>query len=801
MLISRCMVADMVFRPRFWLRFCFCLSLIAAAVVSSGSFAQDEAPAFKPGKFKLPGLGLQGDDDKVTARGRLEITRGMSQGRVTIDVEIPEGFHIYSLTQQKPLKKTLVKVTESEQFKLTAEFQADHAPVSKADKLFKVPLEEYEGTVSFSAPLEIAAGVKPEDVRIEVQLAGQLCNEGSCRDYKANAQIAFGGYLEPPTLEFRPEGLHVVLQGELDLTAVAAGGKAVLKLAAKPDDNWHVYAYAPTHKFEAGKGSATLIAFTNKAGWTPSKVTSHPAAVAKKSGTVVDQVHKEPVVWNVELSPPAGGYAAGELVGRIGLQTCEGNLKCDAPTAVEFRVAIPAEPAANVAVGFHATSDPYQTVEVLTVEATGTSAAGSPTAKAVAPIPDLGQLGVILIFAFIGGSILNLMPCVLPVIGLKILSFARQGGESHSRVFGLNLAYSLGLILVFLLLAALAAFLNLGWGDQFQNIQFKIATTAVVFVMALSFLGVWELPIPGFATSGKAGDLQKQHGYVGAFFKGMFTTVLATPCSGPFLGAVFTFALKQQPAVIFLIFGCIGLGMASPYLLIGVFPSLIRFLPKPGEWMETFERVVGFALLATVVYLFSTFGKEQMNLFVPTLALLIALWFGCWLIGQVPEYSGFGKKALSYLAAGAIAGVVGYGGFMFFDGHADLGWEPYSEARLAEHQRAGKTVMIDFTAEWCPTCKWNLSTAINTNRVKSFTAQHGVVALLADKTETNPEIERKLEQLDSRSIPVLAIYPAGKPDQPIVLRDLLTESQVLAALEKAGPSQAKSDDRSTAMRP
>jgi thiol:disulfide interchange protein len=496
-----------------------------------------------------------------------------------------------------------------------------------------VILEEYETSVLFTAPIELLPGVKPEEIAHEVVVVGQLCS-ASCQNFKVTAKATFAGYLEAPTAEFRPDGLHVVLQGQLDTSAVATGGKAVLMLAAKPDEGWHVYAHAPVNQFAVGKGSATLITFTSKAGWTPGAVTAHPAAKVKKTDLGSDNVHADPVVWKVELSPPAGGFAAGELVGRLGLQTCQGDQKCDAPTAVEFRVHIPAEPKDEILVGFQTTSDDYQAVEKLAAEAAQT--AGGKTKVAI-PLPDLGQLGVILIFAFLGGAILNLMPCVLPVIGLKILSFARQGGQSHGRVLALNLSYSVGLISVFLMLAGLAAFLNFGWGDQFQNIHFKITMTAVVFVMALSFLGVWELPIPGFATSGKAGELQNQHGIIGAFFKGMFTTVLATPCSGPFLGAVFPFALKQQPAVIFLIFGCIGLGMASPYLMIGIFPRLIRFLPKPGEWMETFERVMGFVLLATVVYLFSTFGKEQMGLFVPTLALLIALWFGCWMIGQVPE--------------------------------------------------------------------------------------------------------------------------------------------------------------------
>ena len=206
---------------------------------------------------------------------------------------------------------------------------------------------------------------------------------------------------------------------------------------------------------------------------------------------------------------------------------------------------------------------------------------------AVAPI-DTAILLKNLSFAFLGGLILNLMPCVLPVIGLKVLSFAEQGGESRLKVFGLNLAYSIGLISVFLVLASLAVFADFGWGEQFTNSTFQVSMVILVFAMALSFLGVWEIPIPGFAGTGKANDLQDKEGFSGAFFKGIFTTILATPCSGPFLGTAFGYTLTLPPAMVFLFFFTAGLGMAMPYLLIGIFPSLVKWLPKPGLWMETF---------------------------------------------------------------------------------------------------------------------------------------------------------------------------------------------------------------------
>ena len=155
--------------------------------------------------------------------------------------------------------------------------------------------------------------------------------------------------------------------------------------------------------------------------------------------------------------------------------------------------------------------------------------------------------------------------------------------------------------------------------------------TAMVFVMALSFLGVWEIPIPGFVGAGRVNQLQTQEGPSGAFFKGVFTTILATPCSGPFLGPVFGYLLKQPPYMAYWIFGAVGLGMASPYLAIGAYPKLVGRLPKPGAWMETVQQLMGFLLLATVVYLFNTLTPRYV---VPTLAFLVGLWFACWWVGR-----------------------------------------------------------------------------------------------------------------------------------------------------------------------
>jgi thiol:disulfide interchange protein len=397
-------------------------------------------------------------------------------------------------------------------------------------------------------------------------------------------------------------------------------------------------------------------------------------------------------------------------------------------------------------------------------------------------------------FGLLGGLILNLMPCVLPVIGLKLLSLVQHAGHSRAKIFALNLWFSLGLLTVFFVLASLAAFANLGWGEQFTYTWFKVTMVVIVFAFALSFLGVWEIPIPGFAQSNTSSKLQHQEGASGAFFKGVFTTLLATPCSGPFLGPVFAFTLAQPPLVTYILFGSVGLGMALPYLLVGVSPGLVRWLPKPGAWMETVKHLMGFVLLGTVVYLFSTINRDY---FIPALALMMGVWLACWIIGRVPVYEEAGKQLRQWAIGLAAAAAIGWLSFEFLGPVRHLyEWQPYSPATVARLQSEGKTVMVDFTADWCLTCQVNFKYAINTRRVKQLVEKNGVVPVLADWTDYNDLIKQQLANLNSNSIPLLAIYPANSPAEPIVLRDALLERQVLAALEEAGPSTPAAADPS-----
>src|SRR5262249_10535367 len=313
---------------------------------------------------------------------------------------------------------------------------------------------------------------------------------------------------------------------------------------------------------------------------------------------------------------------------------------------------------------------------------------------------------------------------------------------------------------------------NLSWGEQFSSTTFNIVLCGIVFAMALSFLGIWEIPIPGFIGSGKAAAVATHEGAVGAFTKGVVSTVLATPCSGPLLGSVFGFTLQQSPGVIYAIFAMIGLGMASPYLLIGAFPQLIRVLPKPGAWMDTFKHIMGFVLLGTVVFLFTFLNRDYL---VATFGMLIGIWAACWWIGHVPLSAEFGRKLTAWLQGGVIATAVGWASFaLLLPSTALIPWQPFSLDSLAKFRSEGKTVMVDFTADWCLTCKTNLKFAINTQDVLDVINANGVVPLLAQwnediTPELHQEIKDTLTALDRNSIPALAIFPADRPGEAIVL--------------------------------
>ena len=548
-------------------------------------------------------------------------------------------------------------------------------------------------------------------------------------------------------------GAEEIVKLNARFTAPVGKQPAILLITAEIKQGWHIYSITQP----PGGPIRTKIQLVQSPQYRltgefqsqpPPKKETDPDAF----GDVVIESHYESVTWSAPLELAAGvDPATLRIDGKVSVQPCDAS-SCLPPRDIAFS-ALPGK-------GIDLPRDKDNEADSLWI-----------------------KLG----FAFLGGLILNLMPCVLPVISLKIFSFLQQADESRARVFILNLWYSAGLLAVFMILAALAATAGLAWGEQFTLPWFKVSMTALVFVMALSFLNVWEIPIPGFVGTGKTNDLQAREGPSGAFFKGAFATILATPCSGPFLGPVFGYLLQQPPYMAYWIFGAVGLGMASPYLLIGAFPELIRFLPKPGAWMETVKELMAFFLLATVVYLFTTLSSAY---FIPTLAFLVGLWFACWWIGRTPLTAATHQRLAAWLGGSLVAALVGWFAFTLLFQQSKIAWQPFSPQALAQARAEGKTVMVDFSADWCLTCKTNLKFAIETDAVRALIDANGVAPMLADWTDQSPTIKKALNDLGYNSIPLLAIWPAnGQGKNVIILSDLLSESQVLEALKTAGPSR------------
>ena len=415
--------------------------------------------------------------------------------------------------------------------------------------------------------------------------------------------------------------------------------------------------------------------------------------------------------------------------------------------------------------------------------------------EAPSAAPKQGLL-LALFYGFLGGLILNLMPCVLPVISLKIFGFIKQAGDSPRKIFAHGLAFIAGIFTWFLGLGILIVILKSGgsevtWAFQFQNPWFNVVIGSVVFVFALNLFGVFELVLPGRASTALE-SASSTSGLTGSFFQGLFATLLATPCTAPFLGTALGFAFSQSAPVILAMFAAVATGMGFPYLLLTARPGWMRFLPRPGAWMERLKQIMGFPLMATLVWILSIVGGQRgMDGVVWFLSFLLCLAIACWLYGTFcGPLSKTRSRAIAIFLAVLFAGG---GGWYFlaekfaFAGSQEPGgiaWVPFSSKELSALQASGQSVFIDFTADWCITCKFNERTAIATPAVERMLREKNVVAMKADWTNANPEITAALKKFGRVGVPFYVIYPAGRAGDPIVLPEILTESILLEALKK-----------------
>lgn len=435
--------------------------------------------------------------------------------------------------------------------------------------------------------------------------------------------------------------------------------------------------------------------------------------------------------------------------------------------------------------------------------ASATSPSTTPGASATSlPSEPLWKM---LIYAFIGGLILNIMPCVLPVIALKILGFVSESGSSPRRLRALGGLYAAGVLVSFVVLAAIvigikAAGHLAGWGMQFGNPIFLVCLTTLVTLVALNLFGVFEVTLGGRALD-KAGALASQHGAVGAFFNGVLATVLATPCTAPILGTALGFAFAQGAMVVLLIFLTVGLGLAAPYVVLCWNPNWLKFLPKPGAWMEKFKIAMGFPLLATAVWLLniaaSTYGKNVLWLGI----FLVVIAAAAWIFG---EFFQRGRQRRGIALVGTLVLLIG--GYAYAlesqlrwreavaepsakgslkESPDGIDWQPWSPAAVAQARSEGRPVLVDFTADWCLTCQVNKKTSLEIPSVQAKLKEMNAVALLGDYTRTPDNITAELNRYARAGVPLVLVYPKVTTAPPIVLPEVLTPGIVLGALDRA----------------
>ena len=820
----------MTLRSR-WVRGLVVIAVVLTLVAPQHGAAAPGDEAGGLGGFTLGGGaglgdGFGFDESRVSVTAAVESDGEGGPGQLVVTAVIEPGWHLYAIDQARggPIP-TVIRLESDSPLVAAGPFVPDQPPL--AHQVDEIPawqgleLREHEGTVVWRAPLQ--ANPTGSGSAVTGSLTFQLCQATSCLppetiDFTAEAgggsaggSASSGAVMQPVT--HVPERGHVTLQAVVSprqgppaqaMGMPRSAGRRSLRMRLVPEEGWHLYPADAADTSDVGEGKPTLLSVVEARGLQVVGVTATSDGIEPVEGkpTVVGGLSL--IVELEDAAEPASPADEAVFECLVGFQTCK-DTSCDPPWAARVRASLPlGEAAPSVEITAARYAEVAQAPAAITViSTTSPSVRTPPPSPAIATETVFGtpaaalSLPLVLLMGLTGGLILNLMPCVLPVLGLKLMAFAQQSGRARREVFEMNLWYVAGLFAVFFMLATASVAANLGlgtsnlaWGEQFTSTNFNIVMASIVFAFALSFLGIWEIPIPGFIGE-KAGHVQSKEGPVGSFLKGVLSTVLATPCSGPFLGPVFGFTLSQPTGVTYAVFGAIATGMALPYLLVGLFPGLVRFLPKPGAWMETVKEVMGFVMLGTVVFLFTFLDGDYV---IPTLGLLFAIWMGCWWIGRGQTLAPTSPKTGRWIQAVGIAGALGSVSFSLL-GPVDslIEWEPFSRSRLAELRAEGTTVLVDFSADWCLTCKLNLATAIETSDVKALIDENGVRPLLADWTDGNDEIKRMLESLQSRSIPLLAIYPGCQPGEPmrdpIILRDLLTESQVLAAIREAGPSQ------------
>jgi thiol:disulfide interchange protein DsbD len=653
----------------------------------------------------------------------------------------------------------------------------------------------YEDQVVFFSEVSVPADVQPGNVQVEARVNWLVC-EISCIPGEAKLRlplkvVAAGSQVAAPS-PYLPLIDHFAKQHPVHPTSIADFAvEASLSVSGVKQEQPFQVAIRVTPT------SDSKVAVPASAGTWPGfapiiKLTGmlmESSISAQEDGSFLITMEAE--TFEAEGDLPTGERIGGLLQVRVGDEWLRTEVSLPVPWLTADQEVLQSSSTLFAPVG-----DAPQAAAV-------TPPSGAADAPAMVPTT-AGQFLWMLLLAFVGGMLLNIMPCVLPVLTMKLYSLVEQKDVSAAQRRVAGLAYSAGIVCSFLVLAAAVVVLRLSfgqdvlWGFQFQYPAYVAALAAIVWLFGLSLFGVFEVPALG---ANQAADASAGEGTTGYFLTGVFATLLATPCSAPFLGTGMGFAFSLPTAGILLFFAAAGLGLAFPFLIIAVVPALFRFLPRPGAWMDTFKQLMGFTLVATTLWLVDVLiGQVGADGGVGFLATLLFVAMGAWIFGR---WGGPTQSGARQLGAFAMAVAVSALGALWFldlepapdlqpEGQAlvteldfseEMPWQAFSEERL--EQLDGTLVFVDFTADWCLTCKVNEKTILATAAVREGMAELGVVPLKADWTRRDEVITRWLRRYGKAGVPFYLVIPADRSLPNIALPEVITTGTVLDALRRA----------------
>ena len=579
----------------------------------------------------------------------------------------------------------------------------------------------------------------------------------------------------PPGMDLEKGDVEVFL----DRTSYEPGDIARVAVGLTIEHGWHTNSNRPTYD----NLIATEVSFDAPPGWELPAAPEYPPGVMKTfsfAETAISVYDGEVTIIGSVAVPASAGPGTYPIRTTVTYQACD-DLMCLAPVTTETTLGL--DVVATGVAGEPANEDRF---------AAGPIMRGEPGYGGAAP-GGRSFVGFLLL-AFVGGLILNAMPCVLPVLSLKVMGLVKSAEGGRGSVVAGSLATALGILVSFMLLAAAAVIARsagaaVGWGIQFQNPAFVAALTVIVLLFTLNLWGLFEIPLPRFLA--RVGASGPSDGLAGHLTTGFFATLMATPCSAPFLGTALGFALTQSTATTLAMFGAIGTGMASPYLLLAAAPGLARVLPRPGPWMTKFRVAMGFLLAGTAVWLLYVLsGLISLDPFVAFTALLLAISCVTWAASRTEVFSSRRRLLAAATAVLCVTSVVVAARASGGETARTLGvapedrliaWETFDRELAESAAAAGRYVFVDVTADWCLTCKVNEGLFLETEEVAAAFERHDVLALRADWTRRDEAIGEYLASFGRYGIPFYVMYRPGR--QPHVFSELLSRSAVIDLLD------------------